>query len=395
MTLDGDSLTADGIDALLAGTDGLRFLRGQWVEVRRDTLQKMIDEFGRIERTPPPSAASRSPRRCGSPPARRSIGDAAEAAAEREWAQVVPGPWMRDVLAGLRGPEGLAPLETDGALNATLRPYQDAGVRWLRLLSSLGLGACLADDMGLGKTLQVLALLVARGARRAGEPPALVVAPASLLANWAAEAARFTPSLRVLVAHPSAMPRAELKAIDPRACRWRDRSRHHELRVAAAAAVDRRPTPGGWSCSTRRRRSRIPAARQTRAVKALAAPARIALTGTPVENRLTDLWSIFDVINPGLLGSHQAFARWTKRLAAAPQRVVRAAARARAAVHPAADEDRPGRHRGPAGQDRSGGVLHALRREQAALYQQAVEELATRARRHRGHRAPRPGARRS
>ena len=195
VTIDGEVLTADEINALLAGADGLRYLRGKWVEVRRETLQKMIDEFGRLERT----AAERGITFAEA--MRLAAGasldaDGTKSDDGREWSQVSAGPWLREVLAGLRGPEGLARVETNGRLQATLRPYQDAGVRWLRLLSSLGLGACLADDMGLGKTLQVLALLVA-SPRRDDEMPALVVAPASLLANWAAEAAKFTPSLRV------------------------------------------------------------------------------------------------------------------------------------------------------------------------------------------------------
>src|SRR6185436_20075590 len=106
---------------------------------------------------------------------------------------------------------GLAAVDPGDALRAQLRPYQAAGVRWLHLLAELGLGACLADDMGLGKTMQVIALaLVSRRGRV--EPPHVLGAPASLLGNWTAELARFAPSLRALVAHPSAMPAAELTA---------------------------------------------------------------------------------------------------------------------------------------------------------------------------------------
>ncbi len=373
VTLDGEPLTRAEIDTLLKGADGLRFLRGRWVEVRQETLQKMIDEFGRIERT----AAERG---VTFTEAMRLVAGAAldrepgDAAAERDWAHVAPGEWLREALAGLRGPDGLARLDTRGRLHATLRPYQDVGVRWLHLLSSLGLGACLADDMGLGKTLQVLALLAATP-RRHGDPPALVVAPASLVANWAAEAARFTPDLRVLVAHPSAIPRAELSQLDPALVNRAD------LVITTYGTLPRLE----WLNARRWRLVVVdeaqaiknPSARQTRAVKALDAPARIALTGTPVENRLTDLWSIFDVLNPGLLGSHKQFAAWTKRLAAAPhtsfaplRELVRPYILRRMKTDPAVIQDLPAKTEVPA--------FCTLSPRQAALYQQAVDELRTR-----------------
>src|SRR5262249_30100284 len=133
-----------------------------------------------------------------------------------EWSQVAAGPWLAETLKGLRSPEGLARIDPGPALNATLRPYQQVGLRWLYLLAKLGLGACLADDMGLGKTMQVLSLLLILKRQTADQPrPSLLVAPASLLANWAAEIERFTPGLRALIAHPSALPASELKNPSP------------------------------------------------------------------------------------------------------------------------------------------------------------------------------------
>ena len=144
------------------------------------------------------------------------------------------------------------------------------------------------------------------------------MAPASLLANWTAEIGRFAPSLKSVVAHPSVMPAEQLKveslpkalpvpiSSSPATARWR---------VSPGSA----PRLGGWSFSTKRRRSRTPAAKQTRAVKALKAETRIALTGTPIENRLGDLWSIFDFVNPGLLGSAKQFSGFVKNLADRPQ----------------------------------------------------------------------------
>src|SRR5262249_44140069 len=123
------------------------------------------------------------------------------------WSETVAGPWLADTLRALRHPDGLARVDPGRSFNGVLRPYQLTGVQWLHLLARLGLGACLADDMGLGKTIQVLSLmLVLKGAGWEKRKPCLLVAPASLLANWAAEIARFAPSLNMVIAHPSATP---------------------------------------------------------------------------------------------------------------------------------------------------------------------------------------------
>ena len=157
VTLDGEPLTAAEIKELLAKSDGLSLVRGRWVEVDRERLSRMLEHFQMVER-----AAAASGLSFGE--AMRMLAGADVAAdgggADPDWAQVVAGPWLLETLKGLRGPEGLARVEPGAALNGTLRPYQQVGMRWLYLLSKLGLGGCLADDMGLGKTIQLLALLL-------------------------------------------------------------------------------------------------------------------------------------------------------------------------------------------------------------------------------------------
>src|SRR5690606_1333826 len=161
-------------------------------------------------------------------------------------------------------------------------------------LRRLGLGGCLADDMGLGKTIQVLALLLLlRRERKTG--PSLLVAPASLIANWKAEAARFAPKLRLLVAHPSAMPAPALRALSPKELA------KHDLVVTSYGYVARLPwaaeTPWELVVLDEAQAIKTPTAKQTRACKALKGRVRLALTGTPIENRLADLWSLFDFVN--------------------------------------------------------------------------------------------------
>ena len=315
ITLDGERLDASEIKALLAGGDGLQLLRGRWVEIDHKRLARMLKRFEAIGQAAAEHGLSfAEAMRLVAGATLDQAGDAADA----DWATISAGPWLAETLQGLRQPEGLAQVDPGAELKATLRPYQEAGLRWLYLLTRLRLGACLADDMGLGKTIQVLALLLVLKREQKTSPghrPSVLIAPASLLANWAAEAERFAPSLCLLIAHPSAMPAADLRALDAAALNGVDlviTSYGSLMRSSGLEAVD-------WRLAVIDEAQAIknPAAKQTRQVKKLKADARIALTGTPVENRLADLWSIFDFTHPGLLGSSKAFADFSKRMASA------------------------------------------------------------------------------
>jgi SNF2-related domain/SNF2 Helicase protein/Helicase conserved C-terminal domain len=396
VSLDGEPLTADEIDQLLAASNGLHLVRGRWVEVDRDRLRQMLDEFRAVEKTAVKDGLSfgEAMRLLAGAPV---SGDAVAAPAP-EWSCVTAGPWLTKTLAGLRDPAQLAQLDPGTALKATLRPYQQAGVRWLHLLSSLGLGACLADDMGLGKTMQVLALLLilkreagapgesetrASGAASGGggtprlsrdtRQTSLLVAPASLLANWAAEIDRFAPTLTAIVAHPSAMTAEELKALD------RDRLAGVDLVITSYGSLSRVPallaTPWRLAILDEAQAIKTPGAKQTRAAKQIDARSRIALSGTPVENRLGDLWSLFDFLNPGLLGSGKAFSTYAKRLSAQPHNayaplrtLVRPYILRRLKTDTSVIADLPDKTEVRA--------FCQLTRTQAALYEQAVADLA-------------------
>jgi non-specific serine/threonine protein kinase len=375
VTLDGEKLSAAEIKQLLAHSDGLALVRGKWVEVDHDRLRQTLDEFESIERRAASDGLSfREAMRmlAGAGIAKNDHGGQADI----DWGQTVAGPWLAEMLAALRRPEGLARMDPGRFLHGTLRPYQFAGAQWLYLLTQLRLGACLADDMGLGKTIQVLSLLLVLKQEAGDErKPSLLVAPASLLANWASEIARFAPSLKAVVAHPSAASTEKLSA--PGDGQLADA----DLVITSYGFLARSPwlATATWRLVVLDEAQAIknPAAKQTKTVKQLRADSRIALTGTPVENRLNDLWSIFDVINPGLLGSSKQFSAFVKRLADrthnpyGPLRdLVRPYILRRLKTDRSIIADLPDKIEVKA--------FCSLSRKQAALYQQAVTELGRR-----------------
>jgi non-specific serine/threonine protein kinase len=376
VTLEGESLSASEIAELLAKSDGLSLIRGHWVEVDRKKLAATLEHFQQVER-----AASSQGLSFGDAMRMLARADAAGALATPEagadWSRVVAGPWLADTLQGLRSPQLAGALDPGPALQGTLRPYQQVGLRWLHLLAKLGLGACLADDMGLGKTIQVLSLLLvlkSQADARMAAKPSLLVAPASLLANWAGEIARFAPTLKVLLAHPSALPTIELKTVDA------GRLARVDLVITSYGTLLRLPwlkdTPWRLVVIDEAQAIKNPNAKQTRAAKQLDADARVALTGTPIENRLADLWSIFDFINPGLLGTSKQFAALVKQLVQrkhnpyGPLReLVRPYILRRMKTDKSVIADLPDKTEVKA--------YCSLSRKQAALYQAAVKELAT------------------
>jgi len=381
VTLDGETLSAGEIKQLLAHSDGLVLVRGKWVEIDRERLRRTLDEFEAIERRAASDGLSFGE-------AMRMLAGADVAGADSvgpidvDWSQTVAGPWLAEALAALRSPDGLARIDPEKFLQGTLRPYQLAGSQWLYLLTQLGLGACLADDMGLGKTIQVLSLLLVLK-NEAGDKrrPCLLVAPASLLANWASEISRFAPSLKTFVAHPSAAPAKKLKAGDAGSSADADVPADVDMVITSYGFLLRSPwlTTKPWRLIVLDEAQAIknPAAKQTKMVKQLRADARIALTGTPVENRLGDLWSIFDFINPGLLGSPKQFSSYVKRLADRPHNpygplrdLVRPYILRRLKTDKSVIADLPDKTEVKA--------FCSLSRKQAALYQQAVQELERR-----------------
>jgi hypothetical protein len=214
---------------------------------------------------------------------------------------------LGDLLSG-QAAERLTPVPTPAAFQGTLRPYQERGLSWLAFLGRLGLGGILADDMGLGKTAQTLSLLLTERAEAGAGPvpPTLLICPMSLVSNWQKEAARFAPSLRVYVHHGGTRKRQDDD--------FRDAVAAADLVLTTYGTAMRdltalRDVTWGRVVCDEAQAIKNSGTRQAQAVRAIPAATRLALTGTPVENHLAELWSIMDFANPGLLGSAKRFRR--------------------------------------------------------------------------------------
>lgn len=330
LALDGETLTEAERDEILNATDGLLLLRGKWVEVDRERLQQTLDRWQQLEAEHADGIGFIDGMRLL---AGAQLDAASDDDITADWSQVVADGSLRETLATIRNPSGISGINPGQELQATLRPYQEDGVRWLWFMNRLGLGACLADDMGLGKTIQVIDLLLQlrrEGGSFNGKPeastkkvaqgqaspnPSLLVVPASLIGNWKQELAKFAPSLRVFFAHRSQSDADELSraAKSPQ-----ETLAGFDLVITTYGLVRREKwfSNRRWTLVVLDEAQAIKNASsaQTKAVKRLPASGRIVLTGTPVENHVGDLWSIFDFCCPGLLGSATQFKRYVQRL---------------------------------------------------------------------------------
>lgn len=315
---DGEELTRQELEDLLVSQDNLVRIKGQWVEVDQDKITHVLSHWNKVERQVRHDGLSfaQGLRLLAGAPA--SDGSSSSSEHVAEWSTLIEGPWLQETLTRLRHPDQQGDEALQATLKehlqATLRPYQYLGVQWLWWLYSLRLGGCLADDMGLGKTIQVLSLLLMiKHNQTSKKTPHLLILPASLLGNWQSEVNRFSPTLKVFVAHSSVTKKIKEQAEEQDVPDLSE----IDLVITTYGNVYRLPwiNKVSWSIVILDEAQSIknPTTKQTLAIKTLPSQVRFILTGTPVENRLLDLWSLFDFIAPGLLGSSRAFANYGKK----------------------------------------------------------------------------------
>ncbi len=292
MAMGGERLTFEELEALARLKQPLVKVRGQWVQMNAEEIQAAL-AFWR-------KAADHATAR---EIVRMALG-AGKAPGGIAFEGVTATGWMADLLASLDGRAACEALPAPDGFQGTLRPYQVRGYSWLAFLRRWGLGACLADDMGLGKTIMALAL-IQRDWEADGKRPVLLVCPTSVVGNWQKEAAGFTPDLPVMVHHGIA--RTKGVALQAEA-------QKQAIVISSYALLHRdfeTLKAVRWSGVILDEAQNIknPETKQAKAARALKAGYRIALTGTPVENNIGDLWSIIEFLNPGFLGTQSEFKR--------------------------------------------------------------------------------------
>ncbi len=305
LSINGVPISPEEAEQLLRQSEGLALIKNKWVAVDHDKLRQTLAAYEQVQAQLEGGdltlrealALQLMPEKLAADvPADVDIG-------------VAYGEWLQDVTHKLRNPNLVPAVAPAKTFRATLRPYQQAGLNWLGFLDALGFGACLADDMGLGKTIQVLAFL---SVKKQTNTTSLLIVPASLIANWSSEINKFYPELTHCIAHPGHLGSPHL-AEDGDAT-----LSQYDLVITTYAMAQRyawfQNFHWDYVILDEAQAIKNPATKQTRAVKELQTTNRIILTGTPVENRLSDLWSLFDFLNPGLLGNLKSFKTFSRKL---------------------------------------------------------------------------------
>lgn len=303
----GEELTDTELTDLLNCTEQLIQIKGQWVQVDHKKLTQVLAHWKTVEKQVKKEGLSFAEGlRLLSGFSQQQSEDVAPEIVSA-WSTVKEGTWLASTLSGLKSSSAEKKLEAilKKHLHAELRPYQLRGVQWLWWLYQMQLGGCLADDMGLGKTIQMITLFLWAKYQTQTSKPHLLVLPASLLENWQLEIKRFAPTLSLWVAH-SSVNNEELPILSK-----------VDIVITTYGTLPRLPwiSDREWDMVILDEAQAIknPATKQARIMKLLKNRVRFALTGTPIENRLLDLWSLFDFIAPGLLGSHRVFAEYGKK----------------------------------------------------------------------------------
>ncbi|KRB75678.1 helicase SNF2 [Kitasatospora sp. Root187] len=288
LTVGGRELTRAELDRLAEAQRPMVRLRDQWVLLDPETVRRARDRAHEESLLTPLDALS------------AALTGTAEV--DGELVEVRSAGWLAELRDRLSDPEATArrePVPQPAALQATLRDYQLRGLGWLHRMTSLGLGGCLADDMGLGKTITLIALHLHRQADPATAGPTLVVCPTSLLGNWQREIERFAPGTAVRRFHGTARELNGLAAGEFVLTTY-GTMRRDAARLEAAG-------PWGLVVADEAQHVKNPFSTTAKALRTLTARARVALTGTPVENNLSELWALLDWTTPGLLGPLKAF----------------------------------------------------------------------------------------
>ncbi|MDL1968018.1 MAG: DEAD/DEAH box helicase [Deltaproteobacteria bacterium] len=297
---------------LLDKSEGLAFIKNRWVAVDQEKLKQTLDAYEKAKTMMHDDGLSlRDALRMQLMPEKFLSIDTQEIDHD-----ISNGKWLESITKKLRDPSIITSIMPGKGFKAKLRKYQKMGLNWLYFLHSLQFGACLADDMGLGKTIQVLAFLnkIKNEVKASGKPDktSLLIVPASLISNWDNEIKRFSPEIKFHIAHSGAGLKKDNAPKDKKSLNTFD------LVITTYALIQRyewlQSHHWNYIILDEAQAIKNPGTKQARVIKNLTSCNRIVMTGTPIENRLTDLWSLFDFLNPGLLGNAKEFKQFSKGL---------------------------------------------------------------------------------
>ena len=315
----GENLSEKEWQALMNSNENLVKVKGQWVEINKEHLNTVLLHWNELKEATKEGLSLAESLRLLSGSMNVTNAQNTESEVTAQWSNITAGDWLKTLLDQLRDPQKINEKSLEKILkqylNATLRPYQWVGVNWLWFLYRLKLGACLADDMGLGKTIQILSfLLLVKYNSKTTEKniPNLLIVPASLIGNWESEITRFSPDITYFILHGSAMSREKMQKMNE------NNMGKIDLMITTYSFVNKVEwlKKVAWNVIILDEAQLIknPGAKQTRAIKVLNSQVRFTLTGTPIENRLSDLWSLFDFTSPGLLGTSKSFSTYEKKV---------------------------------------------------------------------------------
>jgi SNF2 family DNA or RNA helicase len=297
---------------LLSESEGLAFIKNKWVAVDPEKLQQTLNAYEKAKKLMTKEGFSlKDALRMQLAPEKLLDVNTQEI----DWG-ISNGKWLKSVIQKMLNPELITSVKPGKAFKAKLRDYQKKGLSWLYFLHSLQFGACLADDMGLGKTIQALAFLniMKSKLKESGKPykASLLVIPASLIGNWENEIRRFSPDIKFYIAHPA--NNSGKKGVP----KGKESPDGFDLVITTYTLVQKYKWLQSYSWNyiilDEAQAIKNPGTKQAQAIKKLSSLNRIIMTGTPVENRLSDLWSLFDFLNPGLLGNAGEFNKFSKNL---------------------------------------------------------------------------------
>lgn len=302
LTIDGEPLTQQQLKEFLTMAEGLIQYKGKWVEINKKKLEAALEAFEKVNQMTAEGNITIAEAM------RLELSLKEELASEENAPEisVTNGLWLKTVKEKLANPKLLEQVNPTPTLHADLRAYQLDGYRWLCAMAQFGFGACLADDMGLGKTVQMIAFLEYLRLNQGGH--VLLILPASLIGNWQKELEKFAPELPYQILHKSVSKTAEELLIDEEKFLC---ITTYGMAVRLTAISER-----NWDCVILDEAQAIKNAgtKQSKSIRAIPASMRIAMTGTPIENRLADLWSLFDFLDRGLLGTAKEFSGLVKSM---------------------------------------------------------------------------------